>query len=299
MDFWQYRTIYQSLKATYPNINPDQQYRESMDACLASGSVASAHQVESEYVWAKNKKPYYSVYPSIIPMLTRLNLDIDSGLVKIPMDVLCIRFPKSHNPLIFTFEDQRYEMRAIMMSRTFVKDSLGMTLWMDYGETMTLPNPEGKPYEFPVMTYRNFRCRTGQTIEQDLIELPTEPSSDTGVQIPLETQKDVVRLCCSLCLMQHDPEIISPDVLNADQEKYEKTKDQKFIEKSHRRGKVGWIVGAKLEVIPHVRRPHPAIVWTGKGRTVPKVVFRKGSIVHRKAVEKLPSGFEKLEEPTQ
>ena len=299
MDFWQYRTIYQALKATDPNLNPDQQYKDSMSSCLSSGSAASAHQVESEYVWARNKKPYYSVYPSIIPMLTRLNLDIDSGLVKIPMEVLCIRLPKSHNPLTFTFEDQRYEVRTVLMSETLVRDSLGMTLWMDYGETMALPNSDGGTFEFPVMTYRNFRCRTGQTIEQDLVDLPVEPNSDIGVQIPIETQKDVVRLCCSLCLMQHDPEIISPDVLNADQEKYEKTKDQKFIEKSHRRGKVGWIVGAKLEVIPHVRRPHPAIMWTGKGRAVPKVVFRKGSIVHRKAVEKLPSGFEKLEETTK
>jgi DNA-binding protein H-NS len=50
-------------------------------------------------------------------------------------------------------------------------------------------------------------------------------------------------------------------------------------------------VGKHIEVIPHYRRPHMALVWTGRGRAVPKIVPRRGSVVHREAVEKLPSGF--------
>ena len=46
-----------------------------------------------------------------------------------------------------------------------------------------------------------------------------------------------------------------------------------------------------IEVIPHFRRPHMTLVWTGAGRKVPRLVPRRGSIVHREAVEKLPSGF--------
>ena len=44
-------------------------------------------------------------------------------------------------------------------------------------------------------------------------------------------------------------------------------------------------------MIPHYRRPHMALVWTGHGRAMPKIVPRRGSVVHREAVEKLPSGF--------
>ena len=36
-----------------------------------------------------------------------------------------------------------------------------------------------------------------------------------------------------------------------------------------------------MEVVPHYRRPHMALVWTGAGRAVPKVVPRRGSVVHR------------------
>jgi hypothetical protein len=50
-------------------------------------------------------------------------------------------------------------------------------------------------------------------------------------------------------------------------------------------------VGKHIEVIPHFRRPHMTLVWTGSGRRVPRVVPRRGSIVHREAVEKLPTGF--------
>ena len=72
-----------------------------------------------------------------------------------------------------------------------------------------------------------------------------------------------MRLCCSLCLLENDPSIISPDVLADDRAKFEASGDQKFVDKAHRRGKVGWDVGRQIEVIPHFRRPHMTLVWTG------------------------------------
>jgi hypothetical protein len=44
-------------------------------------------------------------------------------------------------------------------------------------------------------------------------------------------------------------------------------------------------------VAPHYRRPHLSLVWTGHGRAVPKIVPRRGSVVHREVVAKVPSGF--------
>ncbi len=87
-------------------------------------------------------------------------------------------------------------------------------------------------------------------------------------------------------------EVGSPDVLADDRAKYEASGDHKYVDKAHRRGKVGWDVGKHIEVIPHYRRPHMALVWTGRGRAVPRVVPRRGSVVHREAVEKVPMGWE-------
>jgi hypothetical protein len=56
-------------------------------------------------------------------------------------------------------------------------------------------------------------------------------------------------------------------------------------------------VGRSIEVSPHYRRPHMALAWNGRGRAVPKVAPRRGSVVHREKVEKVPSGFGEKEEP--
>ena len=53
--------------------------------------------------------------------------------------------------------------------------------------------------------------------------------------------------------------------------------------------------GRHIEVIPHYRRPHMTLVWTGTGRVVPRIVPRRGSVVHREVVEKVPSGWEETE----
>ena len=83
-----------------------------------------------------------------------------------------------------------------------------------------------------------------------------------------------------------------PDVLSDDRAKYEQSHDQKFVDKAHRRGKVGWDVGWHVEVMPHYRRPHMTLVWTGRGRAMPRIVPRRGSVVHREVVEKVPMGWE-------
>ncbi len=112
-----------------------------------------------------------------------------------------------------------------------------------------------------------------------------------GVQVPNDFVMDCTGLCCSLCLPENDPSIISPDVLADDRARFEASGDQRYIDKAHRGGKVGWDVGKHIEMIPHYRRPHMALVWTGRGRAVLRIVPRKGSVVHREMVEKLPSGF--------
>ena len=119
---------------------------------------------------------------------------------------------------------------------------------------------------FPIYTYRNFPREPGLTVEQSLAGLGTRGLfAEIGIEVPETWLMDCVRLCCSLCLLENDPAIISPDVLADDRAKYEASGDQKYVDKAHRRGKVGWDVGKHIEVIPHFRRPHMALVWTGMG----------------------------------
>ncbi|MGO8749559.1 MAG: hypothetical protein ACLQNE_26680 [Thermoguttaceae bacterium] len=144
---------------------------------------------------------------------------------------------------------------------------------------------------FGFLTYRNFPRKPGLTVEQSLAGLRPDCFAGIGIVIPEDLITDCVRLCCSLCLLENDPEIIAPDVLADDRAKYEQSHNEKYVDKAHRRGKVGWDVGRHVEVMPHYRRPHMTLVWTGRGRAVPRIVPRKGSVVHREVVEKVPSSL--------
>jgi hypothetical protein len=150
---------------------------------------------------------------------------------------------------------------------------------------------DGRDFGVPIYTYRNFRRQSGLTVEEALRELGSNELAELGVQIPNDLVTDCVRLCCSLCLLENDPSVIEPDVLTKDRAKFDETGDEKYVTKAQRRGNVGWNVGRQIEVAPHYRRPHMMLAWTGPGRSLPKVVPRRESVVHRELVEKIPSGF--------
>ena len=289
MDFHTYTTMRDWNRRVDPDDRPAQDidlfYKRAIIDAQKMGSGQFFGQMHNERDWEKARRPYYNMWPSIIPMLTRLNLDIDSDLIQLPLPALCIRFPKdaAKNSLKFEWKGEEYPVRCIMLGE--INDGTGLSVLVDIGEVMG-------GVGVPIYTYRNFPRRPGLTVEQSIEGLgKVGLFSEFGVQVPDSFIMDCIRLCCSLCLLENDPEIISPDVLADDRAKFEASGDQKFVDKAHRRGKVGWDVGKHIEVIPHFRRPHMTLVWTGSGRAVPKIVPRRGSIVHREAVEKLPSGF--------
>ena len=68
--------------------------------------------------------------------------------------------------------------------------------------------------------------------------------------------------------------------------------EQALVAKARRRGHWGWNVGKAIEVSPHVRAASPAaLYWTGEGRKIPKIRFRRGTVVHRKKFTAVPTGF--------
>ena len=70
----------------------------------------------------------------------------------------------------------------------------------------------------------------------------------------------------------------------------------RLVEKAIRRGNYGFNVGRSIEVSPHVRSSSPAaLYWTGQGRKIPKIRFRRGTVVHRKRLASVPTGFLDLE----
>ncbi len=285
MDFHNFITVREACRRSGAIDDPDEFYRVAFADAFKMGSGQFYGQLQNEREWEQARRPYYNVWPSIVPMLTRLNLDLDSGLIKLPTPALCVRLPKEKNPLTFEWRGQEAQIHCMLMG-TF-NEGRGLSILIDVGETMG----DGRTFGVPIYTYRNFRRQQGLTVEEALAELGTNELAELGVQIPDDLVVDCIRLCCSLCLLENDPSVIEPDVLSKDRGRFEASGDEKYVEKARRRGKVGWNVGRQIEVIPHFRRPHMTLVWTGKGRELPKIVPRRGSVVHREVVEKLPSGF--------
>ncbi len=296
MDFYTYTTMRDWARRMSPDERSfndiDGFYREVLANAYRVRSGQLFGQATNERDWEKLRRPYYNVWPAIVPMLTRLNLDLDSSLIRLPLPVLCVRFPKdvARNPLKFEWKGEEVPVRCILMG--YINDETGISLLIDIGETMWDGSENSIASGVPICTYRNFPRRSGLTVEQSLAGLRADVFAQVGIQMPNELVMDCIRLCCSLCLLENDPDVISPDVLADDRAKYEASGDQKFVDKAHRRGKLGWDVGRHIEVIPHYRRPHMTLVWTGHGRAVPRIVPRKGSVVHREVVEKVPMGWE-------
>jgi hypothetical protein len=247
MNFHTYTTTREACKRSGAIDDPEEFYRLAFADAVKMGSGQFLGQLYNERDWEKARRPYYNVWPSIVPMLTRLNLDLDSGLIKLPMPALCVRLPQEKNPLTFDWKGKETPISCMLMGD--MNQGKGISILIDVGEVMG----DGSDFGVPIYSYRNFRRESGLTVEAAILELGPNTMADLGIQIPEPLVMDCVRLCCSLCLLENDPSIISPDVLSKDRGRFEQTGDDKYVDKAHRRGKVGWDVGRHVEVAPHYR----------------------------------------------
>lgn len=230
--------------------------------------------------WVEERRPYYSVYPSLIKMLTKIDLSkVSSKQMVLPQGLtsLSIRLPQGH--------EIGGEVRSVWIHQNslYVDDKYvpGIALGIDHGEIS-----EGTP----VYLMRTFP-QSDLSIEDELEDLPKSAREHQGKQLSFDHNLAAIRLACTVCLMGNDSDILSPEVLSKDADRACDQNIELLVEKARRRGKVGWTLGKNMETIPHYRRPHPFLAWTGTGKKIPKIVMRSGSIVHRKAVEAVPTGF--------
>ena len=158
MDFHTYTTMRDWTRRADPDDRPaqdiDQFYKRAMADAQKMGSGQFFGQMLNERDWEKARRPYYNMWPSIIPMLTRLNLDLDSDLIQLPLPALCIRFPKdpAKNPLKFEWKGKDFPVRCIMLGE--INEGTGLSVLVDIGEVMG-------GVGVPIYTYRNFPRKAG------------------------------------------------------------------------------------------------------------------------------------------
>ena len=110
-----------------------------------------------------------------------------------------------------------------------------------------------------------------------------------------EIRKLATRIALTTCMLADDPEIITRDVLNKQQDKYDGERNdsrrKRMEDKARNNGVFGWSIGKNVEVSPHVRRPHWALRHTGPKGSVPQIVPVKGCKVKGNKLTTVPTGF--------
>lgn len=246
-----------------------------------------------ERLWEGLERPYYNIFPAIVPMLLNLRLDIPCSMLRnISIEPIEVRLPEDADIPGLVWAEGR--IKSLLMGIQPVVEDVGADHLIP-GLVMAYDIGEIGEDGCPVLSFHFFPLRDDMTIEDAAKLLPAHESAGQGIVVPEEVRHAIIRLCACIALIDSDSDIITPDILNRDKDKWENASEShraEILKRSKDRGKFGWNIGATIEYAPHFRRPHPALVRVGKGRTLTRIVMRKGSVVHRGKLTSVPSGFE-------
>lgn len=275
MKFNEMTTLYEMSKTKGPPEMRDLEVGVFYDKMRAYGDIRGPFCVDrcdNELAWYRGLRPYYKAYPAISASLLRLKLDCKLSVLDMPTMCVLVRFATGSEP-----ESAGGKLTTVLVHHR--KDCAERYLRV----CAQFDDADGG------------RSYYGTMSSDDDIEIESAISKNADSVIPTRLG---FKVAVSVLLLASDPTIIQPDVLRADKDKFEKAVadgnidlQQRLVDKAKRRGVVGWSIGEHYETIPHIRRPHPALVWTEKGRTVPRIVMRKGSVVHRQKLEQVPTGY--------
>jgi len=76
MKFHEYKTLWEEVRATLPRQVTEEKFYA---VAMAGGVRAGNGLVLAEGIWKRLRRPYYQVYPAIIPALLNLRLDIQAS----------------------------------------------------------------------------------------------------------------------------------------------------------------------------------------------------------------------------
>lgn len=277
--FYEYKDSYSIFRKLYPQITREQMYSIARKACDDSDATLSSAHLGWEIGWRKEGQPFYRVWPSVLSMLTRLDISkVSGGIMRMPegLQNLLIQLPKGNK-----LNENGSEAEVVLVSGIETPQGNGLLIAVHKGEEQGL---------MPVLDMWLF-----QSADRPLAEIIDELPEESECNAPQNLRDNVIALVATLCLIGSNPELLEPILLTKDDAHRSKLGAEDLLRlrnKAIRRGRFGWDVGKSLDRIPHVRRPHPALVWTGEGRKTPRIVMRKGAIVHRQKIASVPQGYQ-------
>ena len=233
----------------------------------------------AEQMWYGEKRPYYQLYPAIRDMMLETSLDIPITSLTYPYEAISINMPTKDNPLnIHSILPVRSTTAFIVLYSSADKNGKGVTGCFQIGLTSE-----------------------AQTVEEAIENLPVDSQVEFAAD-PDAQLRFVLKVACAVSILSNSPDFIERRPLSKDLHRWE-TGDEdlrkRLEDKAERRlSQKGHTIGRSLEkeiqrgeTSPHFRRPHLATFWTGKGRAVPVLKLRKGSVIKSKKATSVPTGF--------
>ena len=215
-----------------------------------------------EQSWLKARKPYYRIYPTLVRPFLGVDLrKVQAENLTMPLGIteLLIQLPME-SAIRMDTADGSYDLDNILVAqRRSAKSDLGTLI----------VGIDGLMNGVPSTVFVAVKQVPGRSIEY----LVDEMTADADKRLPKPLAATAFKIVCLCLLLRDDPQLISPEVLADDQNKWDGADvelKQKLLDRAKRRGKVGWAIGRDLEVNPHYRRPHLFLAWTGKGRAMPQ-----------------------------
>ncbi len=230
--------------------------------------------LRAEWNWWAQGRPYYNAWPAITDILTGFDIS------HVPFRS-CLSAPDHH--IGIRFQRGRTDgVMCIMVSIIIATRKTKNDTYVLMVTTQHQPD-DVKTKECPTSTVTvGIQVGREDTTFRDMDEM-TDP-----------THSKMVSAAIAVLLMERNPELFTPVILARDVGAYQRASDSeksRIEDRAIRRtGKRGYHLGQQMESMPHYRRPHPALYWTGKGGRIAKVIFRQGAIVNRSKLTDVPTG---------
>lgn len=307
MKFGKYQTAWDLVKGLQNTTDSLSFYRSLLEYAFESNRFrdnGAFNEAASEACWYVKKRPYYRIWPCVAEASLRTRLDIPNDVL-IGAGPMLVSVEVPDVPCFSKFNEGKLTSILLCLNQ---KRMDGATLGL------AIPSVAGARSYYNL--YAQFDCdrnetylsegplMDGRTIEEDLIAPIRKSFKPRSAGLSEEADFAVARIALVVAsLACTNSDIVTPDLLPKHKKWLGTDRQWEFHEKAKRRGKNGFDVGRELqeqidrsEVSPHFRAPHFATVWTGKGKKIPKFVFRTGEgggpiLVKGKKLTEVPTGY--------
>jgi hypothetical protein len=276
----------------------------------------------TEANWDKRGRPYYRLWPKIIPIFEKLNfsefqvkdflLETPPVEVQLPLNTY---FNVKHSTgetvclcaVLFQITGDKPEVYPICNHKLeYYCDGKRATnsLLMN----IQYCHLDGRIAGTPLPTYGPFH--EDITMEKWVRKYVVESPTSTGENCPAdlaEVYTRLLKMLCMITLLKQDSELlelVKPDdapLLTGSQQRLLNKDITAFIARFPKlarklglvkdgKGRTGWDVGRNVEVMPHWRNPGVAVQVHGPRNSLRKLIIRSGTFVHKDKIDEVPLG---------